>query len=159
MIRGAGKEHGIEVGEIPFDFKKVIARSRAAAEKLSKGVRFLFKKNKIDFFEAEATITGPHTVALTQAEDKPAPPVASLEGERILVAAGSGEKLFRGMKLGDGVITSKEALVLDDVAGERRGDRRRRDRPRVRVLLPGLRRQGHHHRTRKADAARHSTPR
>ncbi len=115
IIRGAGKEHGIEVGEITFDFKKVIARSRAAAEKLSRGVRFLFKKNKIDFFEAEGQITGPHTVALTQAEDKAAPPVASLQGERILVAAGSGEKLFGGMKLGDGVITSKEALVLDEL--------------------------------------------
>ena len=112
-IRGAGKEHGIEVGEVSFDFKKVIARSRAAADKLSKGVRFLLKKNNIDFFEADASITGPHTVALAQAPDKPAPTVATIEGERILVAAGSGEKLFPGMKVGDGVVTSREALVLD----------------------------------------------
>jgi len=112
-IRGASKEHGIEVGEIRFDFKKVIARSRAAADKLAKGVRFLFKKNKIDYFEADATITGPHSVALAPAPEKPAPEVASLEGERILIAAGSGERLFPGMTVGDGVITSKEALLLD----------------------------------------------
>ena len=89
-IRGAAKEHGIETGEVRFDFKKVIARSRAAADKLAKGVRFLLKKNNVDFFEADASITGPHTVALAQAEGKPAPPVASLEAERILIAAGSG---------------------------------------------------------------------
>ena len=53
-IRGASKEHGIEVGEVRFDFAKVIARSRAAAEKLSKGVLYLLRKNKIDYFEADA---------------------------------------------------------------------------------------------------------
>jgi len=112
-IRGAPKEHGIEVGEIRFDFTKVIARSRAAADKLSKGVLYLLKKNKIDYFEADAVITGPHSVALAQVEGKSAPDVASLEAERILIAAGSGERLLPGMKVGDGVITSKEALVLD----------------------------------------------
>jgi dihydrolipoamide dehydrogenase len=112
-IRGASKEHGIEVGEVRFDFTKVIARSRAAADKLSKGVLYLLKKNKIDYFEADATITGPHTVALKQVEGKSAPAVPELEGERILIATGSGERLFPGMKVGDGVVTSHEALVLD----------------------------------------------
>jgi dihydrolipoamide dehydrogenase len=112
-IRGAGKEHGIEVGEIRFDFQKVIARSRAAAEKLSKGVRFLLKKNKIDLYEASAEITGPNTVGLQAVDGKPALEADKLEAERILVAAGSGEKLFPGMKVGDGVMTSKEALVHD----------------------------------------------
>ena len=39
-IRGAAKEHGIEVGEVKVDFVRVIKRSREAADKLSKGVRF-----------------------------------------------------------------------------------------------------------------------
>jgi len=112
-IRGASKEHGIEVGEIRFDFTKVIARSRAAAEKLSKGVLYLLKKNKVDYFEADAIVTGPHSVSLAQVAAKSAPQVAVLEAERILIAVGSGERLFPGMKVGDGVITSKEALVLD----------------------------------------------
>ena len=112
-IRGAGKEHGIDVGEIRFDFQKVIARSRAAAEKLSKGVRFLLKKNKIDLYEANAEITGPNTLALHAVDGKPALEVDKIDAERILIAAGSGEKLFPGMKVGDGVMTSKEALVHD----------------------------------------------
>jgi dihydrolipoyl dehydrogenase len=112
-IRGAAKEHGIEVGEVRFDFKKVIARSRAAADKLARGVRFLLKKNNVDFIEAEASVAGPHTLALAQAPDKPAPPAASLEAERILVATGSGERLFGDMKIGDGVMASTEALLRD----------------------------------------------
>lgn len=114
-IRGAGKEHGIEVGEVRVDFAKVIARSRAAAEKLSRGVTYLLKKNNIDFFEATAAIAGPNTVALAGADGKPPPAAASIETERILIAAGSGERLFPGMKIGDGVITSHQALVLDRI--------------------------------------------
>ena len=112
-IRGAAKEHGIEVGEVRFDFKRVIARSREAADKLSKGVRFLLRKNKIDYVEAQGAITGPHTVALTPVAGKPAPPAEAIEAERILIATGSGERLFAGMAVGDGVMTSKEALLHD----------------------------------------------
>jgi dihydrolipoamide dehydrogenase len=112
-IRGAGKEHGIEVGEIKFDFKRVIARSRDAADKLSKGVRFLLRKNKIDYIEANAIITGPHTVALRPAVGKAVPPAEAIEADRILIATGSGEKLFPGMTLGEGVMTSREALIYD----------------------------------------------
>jgi dihydrolipoamide dehydrogenase len=112
-IRGASKEHGIEVGEVTFDFKRVIARSREAADKLSKGVRFLLRKNKVDFIEANGTITGPHTMALAPAAGKPPPQAEAIEAERILIATGSGERLFPGMSVGDGAMTSREALVYD----------------------------------------------
>jgi dihydrolipoamide dehydrogenase len=112
-IRGASKEHGIETGEIRFDFKRVIARSREAADKLSKGVRFLLRKNKVDYIEATATIAGPHTVALAPVAGKSAPPAEAVEAERILLATGSGEKLFPGMTLGNGAMTSHEALLYD----------------------------------------------
>jgi dihydrolipoamide dehydrogenase len=111
-IRSAGKEHGIEVGEIRVDFHQVIARSREAAEKLSRGVRYLFKKNQIDLIEATARLTDPNTVALSRTDDK-VPPAETLEAEHILIATGSREKLLPGMKVGDGLITSTEALVLD----------------------------------------------
>jgi dihydrolipoamide dehydrogenase len=114
-IRGAAKEHGIQTGEVSVDFKRVIARSREAADKLQRGVRFLLKKNNVDLFEASATIAGPHSIALTQAEDKPAPAVSTIEAEKILIAAGSGERLFPGMTIGDGVMTSKEALLHDRI--------------------------------------------
>jgi dihydrolipoamide dehydrogenase len=112
-IRGASKEHGIETGEIRLDFKRVIARSREAADKLSKGVRFLLRKNKVDYIEASATIAGPHTVALAPVAGKSAPPAEAVEAERILLATGSGEKLFPGMTLGNGAMTSHEALIYD----------------------------------------------
>ncbi len=114
-IRGAAQEHGIEVGEIRVDFPRVIARSRDAAEKLSRGVRYLFKKNHVDLYEARGELTGPHSVALKPAPDKPAPEVSMLEAEKILLATGSGERLFAGMQIGDGVMTSHEALIHDRI--------------------------------------------
>jgi dihydrolipoamide dehydrogenase len=112
-IRGAAKEHGIEVGDIRVDFQRVIARSRDAADKLSRGVRYLLKKNHVDLYEADASLSGPHTVALKPAPDKAPPEVSMLEAEKILIATGSGERLFPGMKIGHGVMTSHEALVHD----------------------------------------------
>jgi len=114
-IRGAAKEHGIQTGEVSVDFKRVIARSREAADKLQRGVRFLLKKNNVDLFEASATVAGPHNIALAQAEGKPAPAVSTIEADKILLAAGSGERLFPGMRIGDGVMTSKEALLHDRI--------------------------------------------
>src|SRR5260370_7053912 len=100
-IRGAAREHGIEVGEVKTDFKRVIARSREAADKLSKGVRFLLRKNKVDLLEANATIAGPHTVALGPASSKPAPQAEAIEAERILIATARGDKLFPRITLGN----------------------------------------------------------
>jgi len=114
-IRGAAKEHGIRTGEVSVDFKRVIARSREVADKLQKGVRFLLKKNNIDLFEASATIAGPHSLALAAVEGKPAPAASAIEADKIMIATGSGERLFPGMQIGDGVMTSREALVHDRI--------------------------------------------
>ena len=114
-IRGAAKEHGIQTGEITVDFKRVIARSREVADKLQRGVRFLLKKNNIDLFEASATVAGPHSIALAAVDGKPALSVSTIEADKIMIAAGSGERLFPGMQIGDGVLTSKEALVHDRI--------------------------------------------
>ena len=112
-IRGAEKEHGIAVGEVRVDFKRVIARSRETADRFSKGISFLFKKNKIDAYQAHAVLAGPNTVALEKAPDGPDPSATRIDADRILLATGSGEKLFQGLQVGDGLMTSKEALLCD----------------------------------------------
>jgi dihydrolipoamide dehydrogenase len=114
IIAAAGKEHGIQTGAVQVDFKRVIARSREAADKLSRGVRFLFRKNNVELFEASAAFTGPHSLALSRSDGRP-PTVPTVEAERILIATGSRERLFAGMTIGDGMLTSREALVYDQL--------------------------------------------
>ena len=47
-------EFGIRADNISFDFDKVIARSRGVADQNSKGIQFLFKKNKIEVINGAA---------------------------------------------------------------------------------------------------------
>jgi len=58
----AGATHaadfGVQIsGEITPDFEKIVARSRAVAEGMSKGVQFLLKKNKIDVIWGRGVVT------------------------------------------------------------------------------------------------------
>ncbi len=49
---------GLKIDGLRVDWTKVIARSRGTADKLSKGIAFLFKKNKIDHIVGHAKIAG-----------------------------------------------------------------------------------------------------
>ncbi len=114
IIGAAAREHGIQTGEVRFDFKRIIQRSREAAEKLSRGVRFLLRKNNIELIEASAAFDGPQRLTLTRSDGN-APSAPAVEAERILIATGSRERLFAGMRIGDGMLTSREALVYDQL--------------------------------------------
>ena len=98
-IRGAGKEHGIEVGEIKLDFKRVIARSREAADKLSKGVRFLLQEKQGGLYRGRRDDRRTaYRGACAGARAKRRRRAEAIEAERILIATGSGEKLFPGWR-------------------------------------------------------------
>src|SRR3972149_6126825 len=49
-------DYGINVNETSPDFAKVVARSRAVAEGMSKGVQFLLKKNKVEIINGTAKL-------------------------------------------------------------------------------------------------------
>lgn len=59
------EELGITIDRSGFDYRKVVNKSRKAAETLSKGVNFLLKKNKVDLIQAAGTITGINEVSLS----------------------------------------------------------------------------------------------
>src|SRR5215210_1937549 len=62
-IRHAG-EHGITTGEVKFDFAPAMKRSRAVSTQNSKGVEFLFKKNKVTQIKGTARIAGKNSVSV-----------------------------------------------------------------------------------------------
>src|SRR5215211_7836826 len=51
-------EFGVTVGEVKLDFGVAMKRSRAVSIQNSKGVEFLFKKNKITWIKGTARLTG-----------------------------------------------------------------------------------------------------
>src|SRR5438477_39592 len=94
-------EHGITLGEITLDFAPAMKRSRGVSQQNSKGVEFLFKKNKITWIKGEARLAG-KCGGLTGAEISRAEiggssvrlrvdvagKTTDLEAEKVLVAAG-----------------------------------------------------------------------
>ena len=51
--RNALAEHGIAVGEVTLDLGRMMARKDRVVSTLTRGVEFLFRKNKIDWLEGD----------------------------------------------------------------------------------------------------------
>ena len=106
-------EHGITTGAISLDFAPAMKRSRAVSTQNSKGVEFLFKKNKITWIKGTATLAGKQVVRVRTAEGKDEQHDAR---KAVVVSTGSRVKGLPqvGLELNKTtVISSDEVLMLD----------------------------------------------
>ncbi|MGZ3409927.1 MAG: dihydrolipoyl dehydrogenase [Xanthobacteraceae bacterium] len=111
------KEFGLSAQNVTYDPKAVISRSRGVAKRLSDGVSFLFKKNKIQVIWGEAAIDAPGkiTVKPVKAEaPKGALGPGAYQAKHIIVATGARPRALPGLE-GDGklVWTYFEAMNPD----------------------------------------------
>jgi dihydrolipoamide dehydrogenase len=97
-------EFGIIADKGKVDFTKVIQRSRDVAAKLSGGISFLMKKNKIEVLKGTAKFTGAKTLDVNG---------QSVTFTHAIVATGARPKQIPGVLEADGktIWTSKEAMV------------------------------------------------
>jgi dihydrolipoamide dehydrogenase len=102
-------EWGISYENLKFDFSKIIKRSRDISEKISKGVEFLMKKNKIDYMPGYGTLTGNGGI-----EVKPKDGVSfKVSAKHIIVATGARARSIPGVTIDrKRIITSTEAMTL-----------------------------------------------
>ena len=101
--------YGITVGNVSVDFKKNIKRSRNVSNRLSKGIEFLMKKNKITHISGTGKV-----ISKTSIEVKNGCKTETVEASNIIIATGARPRTFPGMELdGKRVISYKEAMVLD----------------------------------------------
>jgi dihydrolipoamide dehydrogenase len=99
---------GFTVGEITFDFAKVMERSRGVAGQMAKGIEFLFKKNKVDYIRGQGQVSAPGMVTIVAGADKG----KFLKTKNILIATGCKMRRIPGLDLdGVRVMTSREALA------------------------------------------------
>jgi|MDSW01.3.fsa_nt_gb dihydrolipoamide dehydrogenase len=105
------KKYGIDVGEVSVDWGKMIKRSRDVANRLSKGIEYLIKKNNIDYIPAHGKIKNASTVIGQDSKGNK----IEYYTDSIIIATGARPKYFSGMEPdGNQVITSKEAMVLKE---------------------------------------------
>ncbi|HET6619109.1 MAG TPA: dihydrolipoyl dehydrogenase [Dongiaceae bacterium] len=100
--------YGFSVGNVSFDLKKVVDRSRKVANQLSNGVKHLLKKNKVTVFDGHGRLNGPGKLKV----EKDGKPVADLTAKHIVLATGARARALPGLEPdGKLVWTYKEAMV------------------------------------------------
>ena len=104
------KDYGINVNDVNKDFNSVIKRSRKVADKMSKGVSFLLKKNKIKVFNGFGKLTNDHTVTITDESNKE----TVIFSEKIIISTGARSKEIKNLKQdGENIIGYREAMTLN----------------------------------------------
>jgi len=106
-------DFGVTVGDIKTDYGVAMKRSRAVSTQNSKGVEFLFKKNKITYLKGTGTLTGKNTVTLKTPDGKEEKHDAK---KAIVISTGSRVRGLpqAGLELNKAtIISSDEALILE----------------------------------------------
>jgi len=109
-VKNAGK-FGINISSYEVEWEKTIKRSRQVSGRLSKGVEFLMKKNKIDHISGLASLTGNDTVEVQNSGK-----TEKYHAKKIILATGARPRAIPGVSPdGIQIIGSKEAMVLDKI--------------------------------------------
>jgi dihydrolipoamide dehydrogenase len=101
--------YGINVENPSANFGSVITRSRGVADKMSKGVQFLMKKNKIEVIMGNGKLIAANKLEVTAADGSK----QILEAKNIVIATGGRARELPSMPIdGKKIIGYREAMVL-----------------------------------------------
>jgi dihydrolipoamide dehydrogenase len=106
-----GAEFGLQLVGLTADYQKAQVRSRQIADRLTRGVAYLMRKNHITVVSGQARLHSPRQVEVQPKDDGTA---QMLEAEHIILATGSRERLLPGVTVDNQrVWTSYEALQVE----------------------------------------------
>jgi len=104
------EKYGISIRNITVDFKKNVKRSRDTSKRLSKGIEFLMKKNKIKHLNGFGRFTSENNIEINNNDI-----VSTVEADKIIIATGAKPKVFPDLSFDSvNVISSKEAMLLEN---------------------------------------------
>jgi dihydrolipoamide dehydrogenase len=104
------KDYGIDVKDATADFSAIIKRSRDVASGMSKGIQFLFKKNKIDQIIGFGKLKKGGKVEVTGSDGKK----VDYEAKHIILATGGRSRELPSLKIdGKKIIGYREAMSLE----------------------------------------------
>jgi dihydrolipoamide dehydrogenase len=103
------QDYGISVKDAKADFGSMIGRSRNVADGMSKGINFLFRKNKITTIEGEGRLVRGKKVEVTDKEGKK----TTYEAAHIIIATGGRARELPNIPIdGKKIIGYREAMTL-----------------------------------------------
>ena len=105
------KDYGVEATDFKADFGAMVKRSRGVADKMSRGIQFLMKKNKIEVIKGFGRVSKNKEVEVTGADGKS----TSYQAQHIIVATGGRARQLPNLPIdGKKVIGYREAMVLPE---------------------------------------------
>ncbi len=103
---------GVEAGALKLDLAQMMTAKTQTVDGLTKGIAFLFKKNKVDHIRGTARLAGPGKVAVTGADGK----TNTLSAKNIVIATGSEVTPLPGVDIDEKrIVSSTGALSLPAV--------------------------------------------
>lgn len=103
--------YGINVENPSANFGGVITRSRGVADKMSKGIQFLMKKNKIDVIMGTGKLIAANKMEVTAADGTK----QIVEAKNIIIATGGRARALPTMPIdGKKIVGYREAMVLPE---------------------------------------------
>ncbi|WPP48433.1 dihydrolipoyl dehydrogenase [Catalinimonas niigatensis] len=104
------KDYGINIKDHSVDFPSMVQRSRNTAGKMSKGIQFLFRKNKIDTLVGHGKVSGKGTVEVT-GEDKKK---ETYKAKHIILATGGRSRELPSLPIdNEKIIGYRKAMVME----------------------------------------------
>ena len=102
---------GIEVSDVRLNVEKMMSNKNKSVQVLTKGVEFLFKKNKVSYLKGKGVIFSPTNVVVYEQGKK-----TSYNTKNIVIATGSYASSLPGVKINEkNIISSTAALSLSSV--------------------------------------------
>ncbi|MFH5882910.1 dihydrolipoyl dehydrogenase [Halalkalibaculum sp. DA3122] len=110
-IEHAGN-YGVEVKDYSADFGGIIDRSRNVANKMSKGVQFLMKANKIEVFEGKGVFESQDQIKVVDEDDETS---EQIKADKFIIATGARPRELPNIPIdGELVIDSEKAMQLEE---------------------------------------------
>ncbi|HMQ65004.1 MAG TPA: dihydrolipoyl dehydrogenase [Arachnia sp.] len=104
--------YGIE-GQVTFNYGKAFSRSRQVSDRMTKGIHFLMKKNKITEVDGWGTFVDAHSISVASEDGQS----RTITFENAIIAAGATTRMLPGTSRSANVVTYEEQILSDTVPG------------------------------------------
>jgi dihydrolipoamide dehydrogenase len=103
---------GIEISDIKLNISKMMSNKEKSVQVLTKGVEFLFKKNKVTYFKGKGVIFSKNDIVVYGSENKR----TNIKVKNIVIATGSSPTSLPGIEIDEkNIVSSTGALSFSEV--------------------------------------------
>jgi dihydrolipoamide dehydrogenase len=103
---------GIEISDIKLNINKMMSNKEKSIQILTKGVEFLFKKNKVTYFKGKGVIFSKNNIVVYESDNKK----TNVKAKNIVIATGSSPTSLPGIEIDEkNIVSSTGALSFSEV--------------------------------------------